>query len=203
MTSNKSQQKPKGKSKYEIIISLFMQWLPLYAFWLVLSEHYTPFYLVIGALASGLIVFFNHEMFVAFYPLNNNGRITIKSALSVAWRFLKYLPGLLFQVIRDNLLVAYLVIHPKMPIDPMLLGFKTKYQRSVSHVILGNSITLSPGTMTISLENDYYLIHGLIPSCFDSMISGEAQAKVAKIFNEELQGTPVSITGHTFKEVEE
>jgi len=203
MTNKENQNIPKvPKGKIAVLFSLLLQFVPLYALWLVLSEHYQPFYLISGALICGFIVFFNHEMFADFLPTDRNSMLTMQSAFRTAFNLMKYLPWLVFQIIRDNLLVAYLVIHPKMPIDPRLLSFKTGYHRSASQVILANSITLSPGTMTILLENNHYLIHALIPSSCDNLTSGETQARVAKIFNEAPEKAPKSVCGYTFEEVE-
>ncbi|MDD5486523.1 MAG: Na+/H+ antiporter subunit E, partial [Dehalococcoidales bacterium] len=104
-------------------------------------------------------------------------------------------------VIHDNLLVAYLVVHPRMPIDPRLLGFKTSYKRSVSQVILANSITLSPGTMTVLAEDNHYIIHALIPSSCEGLINAGTQTRVAKIYDEAAEQLPEAECGYTFEEV--
>ncbi|MDD2471699.1 MAG: Na+/H+ antiporter subunit E [Dehalococcoidales bacterium] len=183
-------------------MSSVLQFIPLYAFWLVLSEHYQPFYLISGALICALIVLFNNEMFSSLLPADRKGALTIFSAIRTAYHLIKYIPWLIIQIARDNLLVAYLVIHPKMPIDPRLLGFKTGYRRSASQVILANSITLSPGTMTILLENNHYLVHALVPSSCNNLTSGETQGRVGKIFDEAPETPPEAVSGYTFKEIE-
>lgn len=202
MTSKKRKKLIIGEKKFSGILSFMLQFVPLYIFWLVLSEHYTPFYLIAGGLVSALIVIFNREMFSSLLPSDRLGKFTLGSALKTAFYLIKYVPWLLLQIARDNVLVAYLVIHPRMPIDPRLLGFKTSYRRSVSQVILANSITLSPGTMTILLENNRYLVHALIPSSCDNLTSGETQERVGKVFDEAPENPPQAVCGYTFKEVE-
>jgi len=183
------------------LLSFILQFVPIYVFWLVLSEHYTPFYLTAGAVASVLIVIFNREMFSSLLPSDRKGKFTLGSALKTAFHLVRYVPWLLLQIARDNLLVAYLVIHPIRPIDPRILGFKTGYRRSVSQVILANSITLSPGTMTVLLENSRYLVHALVPSSCDNLTSGETQRRVGRIFDEEPEGPPHAACGYSFKEI--
>ncbi len=199
--SNKNKNNKSPQSKRSKCLSLILQFVPLYVLWLLLSQHYQPFYLVSGALLCGIVVAFNREMFTSFMPAAQDGSLTFKSALRTAGQFLKYLPWLLYQVIHDNLLVAYLVVHPRMPIDPRLLGFKTNYNRSVSQVILANSITLSPGTMTVLAEDNHYIIHALIPSSCEGLINAETQTRVAKIYDETAEQLPEAECGYTFGEI--
>jgi multicomponent Na+:H+ antiporter subunit E len=201
MTNSKKKLINGGK-KSSGVLGFMLQFVPLYIFWLVLSEHYTPFYLIAGALISALIVIFNREMFSSLLPTDRLGKFTPGSALKTAFYLIKYVPWLLLQIARDNLLVAYLVIHPRMPINPRILSFKASYRRSASQVILANSITLSPGTMTVLLENNRYLVHALIPSSCDNLTSGETQGRVGKIFDEVPEGPPQSACGYTFGEIE-
>ena len=64
-------------------------------------------------------------------------------------RFLLYLPWLAYQILASNIYVAYLVLHPRMPIDPSLVEFETSLQSERALVLLAQSITLTPGTVTV------------------------------------------------------
>ena len=57
--------------------------------------------------------------------------------------------------------VIKLVLNPKMPIDPVIVTFKKKMDNPLAHAILGNSIALTPGTLTIEIEDDVYVIHAI------------------------------------------
>ena len=65
------------------------------------------------------------------------------------WRFLAYMPWLLYQIIKANIQVASIVLNHKMPIDPVFLQFNSQLKRKVAQVILATSITLTPGTVTM------------------------------------------------------
>jgi len=183
------------------LLPALLQFIPLYAFWLVLSEHYQPFYLIAGAVICAGITWFNREMFLALAPADRTGKLTMLSALKTAYHLAVYLPWLVAQIARDNLLVAYLVLHPSMPIDPHVMQFKTRYKKPVSQVILANSITLSPGTMTVLLENNTYLVHGLLPSSCNNLVKGETQKRVRKIFDEADEPAPEARWGKTFTDL--
>jgi len=184
------------------LLSLALQFIPLYIFWLLLSQHYQPFYLIAGALVCAGVSWFNREMFFALAPAGRSGRLSLVSALKTAYHLARYVPWLVAQIARDNLLVAYLVLHPRMPINPGLIRFRTGYKKPVSQVILANSITLSPGTMTVFLENNSYLVHDLIPSSCGNLVSGETQNRVSRIFDEDPETAPKVNWGESFKDLE-
>ena len=66
-----------------------------------------------------------------------------------------------YAMLKANLDVAYRVLHPKMPINPGFVIVKTKLKSPLAKAVLGNSITLTPGTMTLDYYNDEMIIHWL------------------------------------------
>jgi multicomponent Na+:H+ antiporter subunit E len=71
--------------------------------------------------------------------------------------FLVYVPVFFFYVIRANLDVVYRALHPKMPIKPGIVKIKTNLKTDSGITALANSITLTPGTLTVDLTDDGYL----------------------------------------------
>jgi len=106
------------------------------------------------------------------------------------WRFLAYLPWLLSRIIMANVQVAYLVLHPKMPIEPVLFLFRTQMRKGIAQVTLANSITLTPGTVTVDLENGKYIIHTLKPPLAQELVEAKMQNKVAKVYLEKKELPP-------------
>ena len=92
-----------------------------------------------------------------------------------------YLPVLFFYMLIANLDVVYRVIHPKMPIDPGLLLFRTRMKKGMSQVTLANSITLTPGTITAMLEDGNYTVHTLERQLAGSLEDGTMQGKISRI----------------------
>ena len=70
---------------------------------------------------------------------------------------LYYIPVFFYYMLKANLDVVYRVVHPLMPIHPGIVKVKTKLQTDTARTILANSITLTPGTMTVDIMDDGYL----------------------------------------------
>ena len=70
---------------------------------------------------------------------------------------LYYIPVFFYYMLKANLDVVYRVVHPRMPINPGIVKVKTKLTSDAARTALANSITLTPGTMTVDLTDDGYL----------------------------------------------
>ena len=73
--------------------------------------------------------------------------------------FIMYIPVFVWEMAKANFDVAYRVLHPKMPIKPGIVKVKTKLKSEMGKLFLANSITLTPGTFTIDLKDDFLYIH--------------------------------------------
>ncbi|NQU04871.1 MAG: Na+/H+ antiporter subunit E [Calditrichaeota bacterium] len=153
--------------------------LIMFAFWILLSGKFDVFHLSLGVISSALIAYISRDLI--FTEKNKKGR------LAEAFRFIGYFPWLIYQVIVANLSVAYLVLHPKMIdlIDPQIIWFKSGLKKDISLVTLGNSITLTPGTITVRIVDGEFYVHTLHPK-FTELISEKMEKRVANIFNETL-----------------
>ena len=149
--------------------------LVLFSFWLVLSGHYDFFHLALGVGCSALVSFFSSDLLFKDF---RNDRWLLK-----AWRFLLYVPWLLYQIILANLHVVYLVIQPKK-IKPQVVRFKTKLTSNLSQVVLGNSITLTPGTITMDIADGEFCVHALSDKAAREILAGEMEQRVAHVFLE-------------------
>lgn len=88
---------------------------------------------------------------------------------------------LLGEIIKSSLEVARVLLNPAMPIQPELVELTTSEETDSGKVILGNSITLSPGTVTIDVDKNRLLVHCLTANSAASLRSGEAERRTAKI----------------------
>ena len=149
----------------------------LMALWLLLSGHYDGFHIGLGVLSVGIILFLNsgirrlpmgeQELFsgVAFH--------IVRSA-----RYLLWLP---VQIFLSGTYVAYIVLNPRMPIAPSLVRFRTAQPNVVAQMLLGNSITLTPGTLTLNIEGKVVLVHSLTKQGADDIMAGEMDRRVAAL----------------------
>jgi len=104
---------------------------------------------VAGLIASFLVAILFHEM------LPKEHRVFF-SPLRLFW-FLVYVPVFLYYMVKANVDVMYRALHPKMPIKPGIVKIKTNLKTDSAITTLANSITLTPGTMTVDLTDDGYL----------------------------------------------
>ncbi len=166
------------------------QWAVLFGLWLAFSGVFLREFLVLGALtaAIGVATFHylfrdTHEGFFAAAP-SNAGWLLATSA-----RFLLYVPWLAWEIAVANLYVAYLVLHPRMPIEPMLVEFETSLATEQAQVLLAQSITLTPGTVTVDAAGGKLLVHCLSRKTRNGLATGRLQTKVGGLFGEPTPAT--------------
>ncbi|MFH1615624.1 MAG: Na+/H+ antiporter subunit E [Planctomycetota bacterium] len=128
---------------------------------------------VIAGIISSVIVA------VLFHEILPKEHHVFISPLRLFW-FLVYVPVFFYYVIKANLDVVYRALHPKMPINPGIVKIKTELKTESGITALANSITLTPGTLTVDLTDDGYLfIHWINVKSFDVE---EATRIIAKRF---------------------
>lgn|SRR5919106_2889344 len=173
----------------------------LYGLWLVLSGLFILEFLVLGALASALVVALTSHL---AFPSRAERMVPFPHSrfdvVLISLRFLAYIPWLLFQIVIANLQVAYQILHPRMPVSPRLLHFHSTLRTEPSQILLAQSITLTPGTITIDLEQGDFLVHTLAGAPGQILAKGGIQERVARVFGEPSQPSPSS---RTFTSIDE
>jgi multicomponent Na+:H+ antiporter subunit E len=152
--------------------------LIMFGFWILLSGKFDLFHLTLGILSSGLVALLSSD--ILMHDTRNNDR------LAIAFRFICYIPWLLYQIVLSTLHVAFLALHPKMKdrIDPTIVTFKTKLKGSIAQVALANSITLTPGTITIRIEDGVFYVHAISRKAAAGL-PGEMEERLARVFERE------------------
>ncbi len=147
------------------IVTLFVS---LFAFWIILASRITWPQLVIGALASLLIV---------LYSLDLIFKNTEKSSFSwrLPLRFVWLCLILIKEVFKANIVVAKLVLSPKMRLNPTFKSIPQPLKKDFNRAFFGNAITLTPGTLTIDMDENEILVHGLLPENIDQIEKGPIQ----------------------------
>lgn len=147
-------------------------------FWVLLSGMFDAFHLTLGVISCLLVAHFSHDLL--FYSQDKRG--WLRSLVG----FIGYLPWLFYQIILANLQVAYVVLHPRMLdlIDPHVVRFKTRLKRPISKVTFAQSITLTPGTITVSIHDDELSVYALTRSASDSL-PGEMEVRVGRALEPE------------------
>ena len=157
----------------DYIMRFVLTALIMFAFWICLSGEFSFILLLTGIISSLLVSYISHDLLIG------NGDMKLGFIRTI--RFIKFLPWLLWQIVLANIDLAIRTLHPKMPINPMLINFKNNLKTDLGMVILANSITLTPGTVTIDVNENDFFIHVISEKAAQSLISGEMQARVKKI----------------------
>ncbi|MFH1221227.1 MAG: Na+/H+ antiporter subunit E [Candidatus Eisenbacteria bacterium] len=116
------------------------------------------------------------------------GGVRLKGIPTRIFWFLVYIPTFLWAMIHANLDVVYRVIHPDLPIRPGIVKIKTSLKSNAGRTMLANSITLTPGTITVDLTDDGYLyVHWIYVKAEDveeatQHISGRFEKLLGRIF---------------------
>jgi len=163
-----------GKSVAPRIVTFFI----MFSVWVLLSGKFDLFHISLGIISCILVSIFGSELL--FSDLN------IKKLPLVWLRFIRYVPWLLYQVMVANIHVMVLAFHPKMIdlIDPQIIVFRSQLKSDLSLLTLANSITLTPGTITV-----YVSVFGEVTFHAIDVESGQSlpwimDARIAEIFGE-------------------
>lgn len=127
------------KSRIILFILGFLVWLGLS--WPIDSPH-----LLVGIVVAAFVTFMTGDMFVKRPHI-------FKHPMRYIW-FLYYLPVFIWECIKANIDVAYRVSHPDLPISPGIVKVKTTLKSETGLTFLANSITLTPGTMSVDIDQD-------------------------------------------------
>jgi len=132
-------------SKYIFTVTL------LFLLWLLLTDTFNGAEVLIGAVCSLLISAFTYVAFTEKGLSNLNPK-------RMFW-LIVYIPYFFWEMTKANLDVAYRVISPKLPIKPGIVMVKTKMKSDIGKIAVANSITLTPGTLTLDIKGDKMFIH--------------------------------------------
>ena len=135
----------------------------LFGVWLLLSGHYTPLLLGLGGVSTLLVVAISLRMDV----VDHEGH-----PLHLGLRILWYWPWLMVQVLRANVDVARRVLSPSLPISPRMFKVRATQRTDLGRVIYANSITLTPGTVSVELEGSVILVHALTAEAAEDLREG-------------------------------
>jgi multicomponent Na+:H+ antiporter subunit E len=150
----------------------------LMAFWILLSGRFDGFHLGLGILSSLGVTIMSHDLL-----FEDGGK---RNRVGEVWRFLLYLPWLFKEIVLATIHVALLALDRRMirRIDPQLVEFKTKLTKDISRVALATSITLTPGTVTVRITDDTFLVHAITARAARGL-PGEMERRIGRIFEED------------------
>jgi len=150
-------------------------------FWFVFSGELDALHVGFGVVSAALVTFLTRDLAWIGTRLDRTGRPVPVYTFSIRWgHFLAYLPWLLWQIVLANLQIAWVIMHPRLPIAPALVRFRTTLVGDVARTTLGNSITLTPGTITVDVEGDEFVVHALTREAARGVLGRAMEKRVAR-----------------------
>ena len=176
--SNQEHRGFKSTNRRYTAPAFILTFLIMAGFWLVFSGKFDPFHLTLGCVSCLIVAALSSDL---LFP---SGIPT--GFLGLSLRFAAYLPWLLYQIFLANLHVLYLAFHPRMMdlIDPQLIEFDSHLTSDMARTTFANSITLTPGTITVSVS----VLGRFAVHCIDAPsaepLPGEMERRIASVFKE-------------------
>jgi multicomponent Na+:H+ antiporter subunit E len=158
--------------------SFFISFFILLLFWVVFSGRFDVFHLGLGVISCAIVSWFESDLSTP--DLRPIGMLRL-------WlNFILYFPWLIWQIFLANLHVLVLVLSPNMMdrIDPHIVKIKTRMRDRLALVTFANSITLTPGTITVNVSIYGDLSVHAIDKESAAGLPGEMERRVARIFGE-------------------
>jgi multicomponent Na+:H+ antiporter subunit E len=148
-----------------------------YGFYLVLGDP-TYWFDQLTGLAAGLVVAItlSHVTF-------SHAPKPIRSPVRSFRFFVLYVPYLVFEIVKANVAISTVILRPSMPIDPRLTRVRVAVAGGLPVTALANSITLTPGTLTVRAIDRDLVVHTLIPSAREDLFGGRLERAVRFVFH--------------------
>ena len=154
-------------------MSFIVTWLLLAGFWVGLSGYFDVIHLTFGAISVTLVTCISHK--------HLTGGSGMGLGFARAWRTILYLPWLFWQILIANVDVLLRVVGAR-EIEPMMIRYDADLKSAYGVTLLANSITLTPGTVTVEVDDDgVFLVHALSAEAAEGVLSRAMEGRVRKI----------------------
>jgi len=165
----------KKTRRKSIVITNF---LILLFFWVIFSGKFDPFHLTLGGISCSLVAWMTADFLITTPHLGTVAKMW--------FGFFKYIPWLIWQIILANLHVLRLVLSRDMKsrINPQIIKFRSTIKSQIGLVTFANSITLTPGTITVAATTYGDMAVHAIDNESAAPLPGDMEKRVAKIFGE-------------------
>ena len=148
-------------------------WIVMLALWLALAGMFQTLLVVFGLASCVLVVVVALRMDV----IDHEGHPIHLHPLGM----LGYLGWLALEIVKSNIDVARRILDPALPIGPTLVRVPCSQHTDLGRVIFANSITLTPGTVSIDLDGTHVTVHALTAEGAESLAGGEMDARVTAL----------------------
>lgn len=144
----------------------------LFLFWLLLSGHYTGLLITLGIVSAALTAALGARMAIVDregHPIELLPRALVS-----------YLPWLIKEIAVSAWQVSRIILDPRLPISPTLLKVRGSQKSDLGIAVYGNSITLTPGTVTVGVRGSDLIVHAIAREGADGLAEGEMDRRVSR-----------------------
>jgi len=175
---SKRDQSQHPADRWSTTLPFIITFMIMIGFWLIFSGKFDVFHLSLGVISCLLVAGFSSDL---LFPSG------LKTHFPACWiRFAWYIPWLLYQILLANLHVLRLSFHPRMMelIEPHIIEFNSHLESDIARTTFANSITLTPGTITVNVSvMGRFTVHCIdVPS--GEPLPGEMERRIARVFKE-------------------
>ena len=158
--------------------------LLLFAFWMALAGSLKTKFVIYGIITAATTVWLCYPLLLV--PNRNGSKKYFVFGVSI-FKFISYTGWLMWQLVLANIDVLKATTSQELDIDPKVVRFYFRVDNPMAYVVLANSITLTPGTVTLNVDDEgLFEIHALTVGAAEGVLDGSFQKKVADLFGEEL-----------------
>lgn len=145
----------------------------LFAVWLVWSGYFKPLLLILGVVSCALVLLLIVRMHVGFPKERFWLRLLPRLPRFWVWLF--------WEVVKSNLRLARVILSPQPPVDPQVVTIDAEPDNELGQAILGNCITLTPGTLTLDDHDGTLKVHCITQDDAADLQAGSMNRRVAAL----------------------
>lgn len=151
---------------------VFGLFILLIIFWGVNSQYYSGFQLSLGLGSIALVMLLTHKMKLIDHE---------SQPLHLLTRILPFYAWLIKEIVLGSLYVLKTILQGKQALSPKIITIKLDFKDDISTVIFANSITLTPGTLSLGFKNDSIQVHALTKELAQELLSGQLASKIKRL----------------------
>ncbi len=160
------------------VLSLLLSFLSLMAFWLIMSGFFDILHISYGIVSVAVVLAVNFKLKThRFFEDEMDDLLHLRFGNVIV-----YIPWILLQILKSGFHVAFIILRPSTPVQPALLKFRVDLPSAHAKMILGNSITLTPGTLTIDIKGNEFTVHALSEASYAGIVNDAMPRKVRGLF---------------------
>ena len=146
-----------------------------FGFYLLIGGAVTTFNVATGAITATIVA-------AVLRRISTSGSVDLSGLAGRLGRMALYVPFLLWEIVKANLDIAKVVLHPRLPIDPAVVEFDAAVWSELPATTLANSITLTPGTLTVDVTQRHFTVHSLTEGARTDLLAGGLERAVRFVF---------------------